>query len=162
MNVLHFFSFIKAPLKQCLSCLPKCLFIPQLFPLFLRSIVLLWCSKVHRLTLILPTKYLCLSSLWSYYADSVTLRKKWIFMDLYIIRNIGNTKNIKVIKGLAALKVLNFQSSGFLKALRYTESPNHLPNHLVVEHDAKALSTLLLDFLILMCSFLPRVIRISR
>ena len=33
---------------------------------------------------------------------------------------------IKVIRGLPALEVLNFQSSGFLKALQYTESPNHL------------------------------------
>ena len=30
------------------------------------------------------------------------------------------------IRGLPALEVLNFQNSGFLKALQYTESPNHL------------------------------------
>ena len=47
-------------------------------------------------------------------------------MHLHIIRNIANTKNIKVIRGLTALEVLNFQSLGFLKALQYTESPNHL------------------------------------
>ena len=33
---------------------------------------------------------------------------------------------IKVVKGLPALEELNFQSSGFLKALQYAESPNHL------------------------------------
>ena len=33
---------------------------------------------------------------------------------------------IKVIRGLLDLEVLNFQSSGFLKALQYTESPDHL------------------------------------
>ena len=33
---------------------------------------------------------------------------------------------IKVIRGLSALEVLNFQSSGFLKSLQYTQSPNHL------------------------------------
>ena len=33
---------------------------------------------------------------------------------------------IKVISGLPALEVLNFQSSGFLKALQYIESPNYL------------------------------------
>ena len=35
-------------------------------------------------------------------------------------------KFIKVIMGLQALEVLNFQSSGFLKTLQYTESPSHL------------------------------------
>ena len=33
---------------------------------------------------------------------------------------------VKVIRGLPALEVLNFQSSGFLKALKYAESPNYL------------------------------------
>ena len=33
---------------------------------------------------------------------------------------------IKVIRGLPVLEALNFQSSGFLKALQYTENPNHL------------------------------------
>ena len=33
---------------------------------------------------------------------------------------------IKVIRGLQALEVLNFQSSGFMKALQYNESPNYL------------------------------------
>ena len=47
-------------------------------------------------------------------------------MHLYIIRNIANIKNIKVIRGLPAVEVLNFQSSGFLTALQYTESPSHL------------------------------------
>ena len=56
-------------------------------------------------------------------------KEKWIFMHLYIIKNIANTKNIyyiKVIRGLPALEVFNVQSSGFLKALQYTESPNYL------------------------------------
>ena len=47
-------------------------------------------------------------------------------MHLYIIRNIANTKNVKVIKVLPALEVFNFQNSGFPKALQYTGSPNHL------------------------------------
>ena len=34
-------------------------------------------------------------------------------------------KFIKVIMGLQALQVLNFQSQDFLKALQYTESTNH-------------------------------------
>ena len=33
---------------------------------------------------------------------------------------------IKVIRGLPAVEVLNFQSSGFLTALQYTESASHL------------------------------------
>ena len=33
---------------------------------------------------------------------------------------------IKVIRGLPAFEVFNFQSSDFLKALKYTESPNYL------------------------------------
>ena len=45
-------------------------------------------------------------------------------------QNIASTKIpkifIKVIRGLQALELLNFQSSGFLKALQYTDSPNHL------------------------------------
>ena len=45
-------------------------------------------------------------------------------MHLYIIRNIANTKNIKVIRGPSPLAVLNFQSSGFLKALQHIESQN--------------------------------------
>ena len=32
---------------------------------------------------------------------------------------------IKVMWGVPAVKVLNFQSSVFLKALKYTESPNY-------------------------------------
>ena len=53
-------------------------------------------------------------------------KEKMDLMHLYVIRNIANTKNIKVIRGLPALEVLHFQSSGFLKALQYIESPNHL------------------------------------
>ena len=45
---------------------------------------------------------------------------------LYIIRNIANTKNIKVVRGLPALEVLNFRIPDFLNALQYTENPSHL------------------------------------
>ena len=54
-------------------------------------------------------------------------KEKWIFLHLSIIRNVANTKMFtKVIRGLPALEVLNFQSSSFLKALKYTESRNYL------------------------------------
>ena len=33
---------------------------------------------------------------------------------------------IKVIRGLQALEILDFQRAGFLKVLQYTESPIHL------------------------------------
>ena len=65
LDVLERTSFIKAPLKQYLPCLPERLFIQQLFPLFLRTLILFWWSKVHCLTLILPAEYLILSGLWS-------------------------------------------------------------------------------------------------
>ena len=40
LDVLERTSFIKAPLKQYLPCLPERLFIQQLFPLFLRTLIL--------------------------------------------------------------------------------------------------------------------------
>ena len=115
-------------MKQYSWSLRECLFIQQLFLLFLRTIILFWCSKVHRVMLILPTKYLRLSGLWSQHADLVILRKKngssCIFTSLGIlpIPKIF----ITVIRELQALEVLNFPSSGFLKVLQYTESPSYL------------------------------------
>ena len=69
------FFCIKAILNQYLWCLPKFLFLQQLFLLFLGTIVPFWCSKVHRLTLILLTKYLILLGLWGHHTDSIILRK---------------------------------------------------------------------------------------
>ena len=107
---LIFFSFTKATFKQYLPCSPECLFIQQLFLLFLRTISLFGCSKIHRL-------------------DSVILRKNGsscIFTSsgMLPIPKIF----IKVIRGLPALEVLNFQSWSFLNALKYTESWNYLQN----------------------------------
>ena len=65
---------------------------------------------------------------------------------------------INVISRLPALKVLNFQSSSFLKALKYTESRNCLQILPGIKFGAatKAVCTLLLEFLILMSSFIYR------
>ena len=64
---LIFFAFIKATLKQYLPCLPRMSFHYGCLSLLLSKtiIILFGTSKVHRLTWILPTKYLRLSGLWS-------------------------------------------------------------------------------------------------
>ena len=81
------------------------------FLLFLRTIILVRCSKVHRLTLILPAKYLSLSDLWIQHAGSIIVRKKWIFMHLYIIRNTVNTEDIY----LSHQETASSQSTQFFK-----------------------------------------------
>ena len=53
---LIFFSFTKATFKQYLPCSPECLFIQQLFLLFLRTISLFGCSKIHRLDSVILRK----------------------------------------------------------------------------------------------------------
>ena len=126
-SLMENFIFCAVTLKQYLRCLSECFFIEQLFLLFLTTIILFWCSKVHSSRLILPAKYLSLSDLSSQHPDSVILRKKGsscIFTSsaILLIQKIF----IKAIKRLQPLEVLNFQSSGFLKALQYTESPNYL------------------------------------
>ena len=71
---------------------------------------------------------------------------------------------IKVVRGLPALEVLNFRIPDFLKALQYAENPSHLQilpgikvwNWYLSINLRVGLSTLLLDFLILMCSFIFR------
>ena len=159
-----FFSFIKATSKQYLRCLPECLFIQRLFLLFLRTMILFWCSKVHRLRLILPTKYLILSNLRSQHADSVILRNKWVFMHLYIIRNITNTKIIyKSYQGTTSSRSAQFSkfwlSEGTKVYWKSKSSLNLTRNkslELVLEYNAKALTTLLLHFLVLVCSFIYR------
>ena len=79
------------------------------------------------LTLILLTKYLSLSGLWSYHAYSDIVRKNGS-PRIFTSSGILSTPKIfiKVIRGLPSLEGLNFQSSCFLKALKYTESPDHL------------------------------------
>ena len=119
--------FCAVTLKHYLRCLSECFFIEQLFLLFLRTIILFWCSKVHSLRLILPAKYLSLSDLSSQHPDSVILRKigsSCIFTSSAIL--LIQKKFIKAIRRLQPLQVLNFQSSVFLKTLQYTESPNYL------------------------------------
>ena len=127
--------FIKALLKQCLPCLPECLFIQQLFILFLRTIILFWCSKVHRLTLILPTKY---PKVYRVYEVSMQIRSFEGKNGSLCIFTLSGTLSISkifinVIRRLPGLKVLNFQSSGFLKALQHAESPNYFQIWLVIK-----------------------------
>ena len=105
---LIFFLALKQFWNNIFDAYPN-VFIQELFLLFWRTIIIFWCSKVPRLTLILPTKYPSLSGLGSQHPDSIILRKKWIFIHLHIIRNTASNKLfIKVFRGLEALEVLNF------------------------------------------------------
>ena len=125
----------------------------------LRTIILFWCSRVHRLRSILPTKYLSLSKLWSQHADSVILRKKWIFIHLYIVRNIANNKTFyKSYQGTRSFS--KFRLSEGTTLYQKSKSSSNLTKkkdlELALEPNAKTLSTLLFDILILMHSFVYR------
>ena len=136
-------------MKQYLLCLPECLFIQQLFLLFLRTIILFWCFKVHRLTLILPTKCLRLSGLACRSSCTLHHQEYWQYQK-YLLKLLGDYQLSKCSKfrlseGTAVYR--KFKSSNFTKNKNL---------ELVLEHNAKALSTLLLDFLIFLCSFMYR------
>ena len=155
---------MKAILNQYLGCLPECLFIQQLFLLFLRTVLLLWFFKVDCLTIILPTRYLSLSGLWSQHVDLVTLRKKRIFMYLYIIKNIANTKSIyqsyQVTASSRSAQFLKFRLSEgtriYWKSKWYSRLTRNNKFGAGGRTYAKTFSTLILGFLILMCSFIYR------
>ena len=97
----------------------------RLWP-FLRTIILLWCSKIH-----IGQYYRQNTKVYLNYEVSMKIRSfcgkngsSYIFT-LSGILPIPKLF-IKAIRGLQALKVLNFQSSGFLNELQYTERQNHL------------------------------------
>ena len=99
LEVLERTSFIKAPLKQYLPCLPECLFNQQLFLLFLRT-------------------------------------------------SSGSAQFSKFRLSEGTALYWQFKSSSNFTRNKSLE--------LVLQHNAEALSTLLLDFLILLCSFIYR------
>ena len=99
LEVLERTSFIKAPLKQYLPCLPECLFNQQLFLLFLRT-------------------------------------------------SSGSAQFSKFRLSEGTALYWQFKSSSNFTRNKSLE--------LVLQHNTRTFSTLLLDFLILLCSFIYR------
>ena len=129
--------------------------IQQLFLLFLRTITLFRCSKVHRLTLILPIiGFMKLACRFGHSKEKMDLygslchQEYWQYQK-YLLKLSGDYQLSKCSKFRFFVGTTVYWKS--------KSSSNFTRNkslELVLEQNAKALSTLYLGFLILMCSFI--------
>ena len=158
MNVLDYFFFsLKQLWSDTFHDYQNAFLIQQLFLLFLRSIILFWCSKVHRLTLILPIiRFMKLACRFGHSKEKMDLygslchQEYWQYQK-YLLKLSGDYK---------LSKCSNFRF--FVGTTVYWESKssaNFTRNkslELVLEQNTKALSMLYLLF------YLLNVIRINR
>ena len=154
--------FRAVTLKHYLRCLSECFFIEQLFLLFFKdynSLLMLQSSqfKVNITSKIL--KFIGFIKSASRFGHS---KENRVFMHLYIISNIANTK--KIYQSYQASTTsrsaqfskfrLSEDTTVYWKSKLSSNVTRNKSLELVLDLNAKAYSTLLLDLLILICSFI--------
>ena len=154
--------FCAVTLKQYLRCLSECFFIEKLFLLFFKdynSLLMLQSSQFKvNITSKIP-KFIGFIKSASRFGHS---KENRVFMHLYIISNIANTK--KIYQSYQASTTspsaqfskfsLSEDTTVYWKSKLSSNVTRNKSLELVLGLNAKAYSTLLLDLLILICSFI--------